>query len=132
MLYEVITVAIDTNRKVNAELHQKLPKSGISIADYAKQNGIEIIELTDAERASFREAMRPVWDKYREKIGGDLFDFVLAKIEQHKNRITSYNVCYTKLLRTRINQDAARTVSRPNTDTLSLGINRYPLTGFRT
>jgi len=77
-------VAIDTNRQVNAELHQKLPKSGISIADYAKQNGIEIVELTDAERASFRDAMRPVWDKYREKIGDDLFDFVLAKIEQHK------------------------------------------------
>jgi tripartite ATP-independent transporter DctP family solute receptor len=77
-------VAIDTNRKVNADLHQKLPKSEVSIHDYAKENGIEIIELTDAERNVFRDAMRPVWDKYREKIGNDLFEFVLAKIEQHK------------------------------------------------
>lgn len=81
---EAAKVAIDTNRKVNAELHDKLPKSGVSIAEYAKQNGIEIITLTDEERSRFREAMRPVWDKYREKIGSELFDFVLAKIEQHK------------------------------------------------
>lgn len=81
---EAAKVGIDTNRKVNAELHLKLPKSEVSIADYAKENGIEIIELTDEERGKFREAMRPVWDKYREKIGNDLFDFVLAKIDQHK------------------------------------------------
>lgn len=81
---EAAKVAIDTNRKVNAELHEKLPKSGISVNDYAKQNGIEIVELTDKERTRFREAMRPVWDKYREKIGNELFDLVLAKIKQHK------------------------------------------------
>lgn len=80
---EAAKVAIDTNRQVNADLHLKLPKSEISIDEYAKQNGVEIIELTDAERARFREAMRPVWDKYREKIGNELFDFILAKIEQH-------------------------------------------------
>ena len=77
-------MAIDTNREVNAELHRKLPKSGVSIADYAAANNIEIIELTDEERAVFREAMRPVWDKYREKIGDALFDFVLAKIKEHQ------------------------------------------------
>lgn len=77
-------VAIDVNRTVNAELHLKLPKTNMSIDEYAKQNGIEIVRLSDEERARFREAMHPVWDKYREKIGKDLFDFVLAKIEEHK------------------------------------------------
>jgi len=81
---EAARIAIDTNRKVNAELREKLPKSGISIAEYAKQNGIEIVELTDEERTLFREAMRPVWDKYRKKIGYEMFDMLLAKIEQHK------------------------------------------------
>lgn len=81
---EAAKVAIDTNRKVNAELHQKLPKSNISIADYAKANNIELITLSDDERSAFREAMVPVWDKYRKKIGNDLFDFVLAKIEENK------------------------------------------------
>jgi len=77
-------VALDTNRKVNAQLHQKLPKSDISIDEYAKQNNIEIIRLTPAEREKFRVAMSPVWDKYREKIGNDLFDFTLAKIKAHQ------------------------------------------------
>jgi len=81
---EAAKVAIDTNRTVNAELHQKLPKSGISIDEYAKQNGIEIVRLSDEERASFREAVRPLWSKYREKVGGELFDFLMAKIEQHQ------------------------------------------------
>lgn len=77
-------VAIDTNRKVNAELHNKLPKSNISIAEYAKQNNIELITLTPEERETFRKAMTPVWNKYRKKLGNELFDFLLAKIEEHK------------------------------------------------
>lgn len=80
---EAAKVAIDTNRKVNAALHQSLPKSNISIAAYAKENGIELITLTPEERNRFKDAMVPVWDKYRGKIGDDLFDFVLTKIEEH-------------------------------------------------
>ncbi len=81
---EAAKVATATNRKVNADLHLKLPKSNMSIDEYAKANGVELIRLTDEERNVFREAMVPVWDKYRKKIGEDLFDFVLAKIEAHK------------------------------------------------
>ena len=81
---EAARVAIDTNRKVNARLHEALPKSNISIADYADQNGIEILELTTEEREAFRQAMVPVWNKYRKKIGDDLFDFMLAKIKSHQ------------------------------------------------
>ncbi|MFV0437406.1 MAG: TRAP transporter substrate-binding protein DctP [Desulfopila sp.] len=77
-------VAIDTNRRINAELEKKLPESGLSIAAYAQENGIEIVELTVEQRASFRQAMQPVWQKYRAKIGDDLFDLVLAKIEEHR------------------------------------------------
>jgi hypothetical protein len=28
--------------------------------------------------------MLPVWDKYREKLGDDLFDFTLAKIKENR------------------------------------------------
>jgi len=77
-------VAIDTNRKVNAELHNKLPKSNISIDEYAKEHNVEIIRLTPEEREKFRVAMSPVWDKYRGKIGNDLFDFTLGKIKEHQ------------------------------------------------
>jgi TRAP-type C4-dicarboxylate transport system substrate-binding protein len=77
-------LCIDTNRTVNAALHESLPKINMSIDEYAKANNIEIIDLTPEEREVFRVAMTPVWDKYREKIGDDLFDFVLEKIAAHK------------------------------------------------
>ncbi len=77
-------LAIETNRSVNAGLHQALPKSNISIAQYAKDNGIEIIDLTPEEREAFRVAMTPVWNKYRKKIGDDIFDFMLDKIKAHQ------------------------------------------------
>ena len=77
-------MAIDTNRKVNAALHDKLPKSGISIAQYCKKNGIEVIHLTPEERMEFKEAMVPVWDKYRKILGNEIFDFTLEKIKAHE------------------------------------------------
>lgn len=77
-------VAIDTNRTVNADLHNNLPKINISIDEYAKQTNVEIITLTPEEREKFRVAMSPVWDKYRKKIGDDIFDFTLEKIKEHQ------------------------------------------------
>ena len=77
-------IAIETNRSVNASLHQSLPKSNISIAKYAIDNGIDIIDLTPEERETFRVAMTPVWNKYRKKIGDEIFDFMLEKIKVHK------------------------------------------------
>ncbi len=77
-------VAIDTNRKVNAELHNKLPKSGISIAEYFKKSGIEVVDLNPEERKAFQKAVVPVWNKYRKKIGSEIFDFMLRKIKEHQ------------------------------------------------
>ncbi len=81
---EAAKVAIDTNRKVNAALDNKLPKSGISIAEYCRKNQVEVIELTPEEREVFKQAMVPVWDKYRKKIGNEIFDFMLNKIKEHQ------------------------------------------------
>lgn len=77
---------IQRNRAVNAGLQEKLPKLGISIEAYCKQNGIEVIDLSPAERAAFRAAMRPVYDKYRPQIGEEFFDFLLLKVEKHAGR----------------------------------------------
>ena len=82
-------VAVDTNRRVNAELHNKLPKSGISITEYYKKSGIEVVDLTPEERDSFQKAMVPVWNKYRKKIGNEIFDFMLTKIEEHQQEISA-------------------------------------------
>ena len=74
-------LAMVENRVVNARMKESLPKIGISIADYAKQENLEVIELTDEERNRFREAMVPVWNKYRKKIGDEIFDFMLDRIQ---------------------------------------------------
>lgn len=84
ILREAANIATKVNRERSAEIKQKLPKLGISIEEYCKQNGVEVVNLTDAEREKFRTAMVPVWDKYRGLLGDDLFDFMLAKIEEHK------------------------------------------------
>lgn len=81
---EAAKECIKTNREVDIALLQHLPKSGISVEQFAKENGVEIVTLTDEERAVFQKAMQPVWDKYRPKIGDELFDLVLQKVEAYK------------------------------------------------
>ncbi|GAB4258262.1 MAG: TRAP transporter substrate-binding protein [Deferrisomatales bacterium] len=74
------------NREVNAGLIQKLPKLGISVDEYCKQKGIEVVDLTPEERAAFRAAMRPVYEKYRPQVGGAFLDFLLAKVQAHSGK----------------------------------------------
>jgi len=76
-------VCIKTNREVNAELMKKLPKLDMSVEEYCKKNDVKVIQLTPEERDAFKKATSPVWEKYREKIGAELFDFFLKKVEQH-------------------------------------------------
>lgn len=80
---EAAKVCIKTNREMNAKLHQKLPKSGISVAEYCKKNKVKVIELSAAERQAFAKAMKPVWDKYKGIVGADLYDFFQATIKKH-------------------------------------------------
>ena len=40
--------------------------------DIAKAGTTEIIELTPQQRAEWREAMRPVWQKFEKEIGAEL------------------------------------------------------------
>ena len=62
---------------------QKLPKLDMSVDEYLKKENVEVIDLTPEERAEFAKAMRPVWDKYRESCGPDLYDFFMSKIKEH-------------------------------------------------
>ena len=83
---EAAKIAIKTNREVNKQLENKLPKSGLSIAEYCKKNNVKVLKLTAAERDAFRKATKPVWDKYRLRVGPELFDFFLAKIKEHSKK----------------------------------------------
>jgi tripartite ATP-independent transporter DctP family solute receptor len=84
ILRDAAKIATRVNRERNAEIKQNLPRINISIEEYCKQNGVELINLTDEERENFRTAMIPVWDKYRETLGDEIFDFMLEKIKEHK------------------------------------------------
>ena len=73
-------------------MSKKDPKTGKmipgpSIYEVARKQGVEIIELTPAEREAFKKAMTPVYEKYRGIIGPDLFDAFMAKIEE----VNKYN-----------------------------------------
>ncbi|RJX30135.1 MAG: DctP family TRAP transporter solute-binding subunit [Desulfarculus sp.] len=76
-------VAIDTNRKINADLHKKLPKIGLSVEEYCKKNGVTVTKLSAAERQAFAKAMRPVWDKYKKVVGADLFTYFMDTVKKH-------------------------------------------------
>ncbi|WP_025322470.1 TRAP transporter substrate-binding protein DctP [Deferrisoma camini] len=77
---------IRTNRAVNAALYKKLPKLGISVEEYCKKNGIQVIDLTADERAAFRKAVNPIYDKYRAQIGPGFMDFLLSKVKEHQGK----------------------------------------------
>jgi TRAP-type transport system periplasmic protein len=81
---EAAKIATEVNRQRNSEIKQNLPKLGISIEEYCKQKGVQMVDLAPEEREEFRTAMVPVWNKYRGTIGDDIFDFMLGKIEEHK------------------------------------------------
>ncbi len=63
-----------------------LPKLGISVAQYCRQNNIEVIELTPAERKAFKDACKPVWDKYRPIVGPELFDDFVSTVDAMSKR----------------------------------------------
>lgn len=81
---EAAALCTRINREVNAALVAKMPKVELSVEEYLKSKGAEVVTLTPAERQAFRAATAPVWDSYRQKLGADLVDFIAAKAEQHK------------------------------------------------
>lgn len=86
VFYEAGAEAIKVNREVNAQLEAKLPQSGLSVDEYCKKNDVKVVELTPQERDAFKQAMTKVWDKYRDKIGPDLFNFFLDKVKSYSEK----------------------------------------------
>ena len=80
---EAAEVCIKTNREVTAEHFIKLPQINKSIDEYLKEQGVEVVQLTDEERAAFAEAMHPVWEKYREFCGPEVYDYFMGKVKEH-------------------------------------------------
>ena len=54
--------------------------------DTIKQGNIEIYELTDEERAAFVAASEPVYEQFRDRIGGELLDKVRDFLSKPENQ----------------------------------------------
>lgn len=66
--------ASDYNREIASKLNQEAKKTIV------EGGTTQILELTDAERQAFKDAVVPsVWDQYRDVIGSDLVDSLLAQ-----------------------------------------------------
>lgn len=83
ILKEGAKVAIQVNRSETAKQMKHLPRLNVSMEDYCKANKVEVIELTVAERQAFADAMKPVWAKYRQSVGPELYDFFMATVAKH-------------------------------------------------
>ncbi len=70
---KIFSEAAEVQIKVNREENAKDLKGGL---EKAKAAGVEILTLTPAEREAFKKAVRPVYDKYRDIIGPELYDFL--------------------------------------------------------
>jgi tripartite ATP-independent transporter DctP family solute receptor len=79
-------LAIKVNRERNAALLTKLPRSGISVWEYAKKNKVNVIKLTPAQRAAFVKAVQPVWAKYRKMFPRD-FAFLVKRIKYWQKKV---------------------------------------------
>lgn len=80
---EAAKVCIKVNREVDAELMKKLPQSGLSAEEFCKQNNVRLVQLTPEEREAFKQATKPIWDKYRQIVGPEFFDFFMAKMKAY-------------------------------------------------
>lgn len=72
------------NRATNLQGELKLPRIGKSIPAYLREKKIECIKLTPAEKQQFKQAVAPVYKKYRAKIGADVFDAMLARVKEQQ------------------------------------------------
>jgi len=75
---EALKEATDANRRY-AEEADAADRKKIEEARYAR-----VVDMTDAERAAWRQATTPVWDEFRGKIGSQLIDDINNLLGRNK------------------------------------------------
>jgi TRAP-type C4-dicarboxylate transport system substrate-binding protein len=73
---EAARIQIKVNREANAVNRGKA-------VEKVKAEGVEVVVLTDAEKAVFKQAVQPVHDKYRGVYGAEWYDFFMKKIAKY-------------------------------------------------
>ncbi|MBN2232480.1 MAG: TRAP transporter substrate-binding protein DctP [Deltaproteobacteria bacterium] len=70
------------NRAANRQGELQLPRTDESVPAHFRAHNIDYVELTPNERQAFRDAMEPVYTKYRDKIGAGIFDQVVNQVQK--------------------------------------------------
>jgi TRAP-type transport system periplasmic protein len=76
---EAAEVQIKVNREGNT-------KGRAEAFEKAKAQGVDVIILTPAEREAFKNAVKPVLEKFRGVFGGEFYDFFLKKIDFYSKK----------------------------------------------
>ncbi len=78
-------LAIKVNRELNETLYNALPpKMDTTVDGYFKSQKVQVVKLSPAERDVFKKAVEPVWAATRASIGGEMIDFMVAKVKEHQ------------------------------------------------
>ena len=80
---KIFREAAEVQAKVNREGNAK---NRVEALDKAKEQKVDVHILTDQERAAFKKAVQPVYDKYRAQYGADWYDFYLKKIDFYSKK----------------------------------------------
>jgi len=85
LLQDAFTRATQINREMNDKVAAHLPPDGKkSVADYLKEQNVQIATLTAEEREAFKQAAAPVWEETRKKIDNEMIDLMIAKVKEHQ------------------------------------------------
>ena len=76
---EAAEVQIRVNREANAKVR------GEALEKVKAQN-VAVVNLTPAERKAFKDALQPVYSKYRSVFGAEWYDFFLKKIAFYEKK----------------------------------------------
>jgi len=69
---------------MEARLYQR-EVSRKQVAEYLdkmiEEEGLEVVQLTDEQKQKWAEATLPIYDKYKDKIGADLYEKIMAEVK---------------------------------------------------
>ena len=73
-------ILIDTTLEMAQDHKQLMAEKNKEYMENIKESGIKIVELSEEEKAAFREASQPVYDQYSDELG-DILDKTVKFIE---------------------------------------------------
>ncbi|MDO4312013.1 MAG: TRAP transporter substrate-binding protein [Eubacteriales bacterium] len=71
-------------KEVSAESIKKFPALYEEQAQQMRDNGVEVIDLTDEQRQTWKDASEPLYEQYRGVIGEDFYDWFMELVESQR------------------------------------------------